>query len=429
MKQSFIVLAALALTGTLSAAQALPVAQIGAPTANPIITLAPPPSPSPNIAVGKLSPARGTKQAARRRITLCEGTSKACRTTALPAKTGMVAKVLQTTHVAATKSHGSFLTFSDKWVSLCYIAQHSMATTCTPVVQTKYLLDFDVTLAQPKASGHAKTAAVVLTPHRANLPASSYNFVAQSMMKGLRRASKTLNRHADLRATAAQPTALAKMVAISNGGGGCYSDEDGNETCTEDGGGGGGGDWPESPPAPNTEIDPDIPVVVIPGKRETEPEPSPDIPAEPTPDAAPFVGDICYRLNGVLFCPGVPAPEIPVVIIPGKKPQQPARPFFEWLCEDYNYFCNWTNTEPIQSSGDYGPVYDEKAAVCDEVKASDTGYCYDAFEKKQMNAEFTRACVERAKQDWLSCLERARKAQRDSNASGGNIVAPRSGNL
>lgn len=170
MKQSLLLLATLTLGGTLSAAQALPVAQIRAPTANPVITLAPlPPAPS-NIAAGELSPAQGTKQATRRRITLCEGTSKACRTTGLPAKTGMVTKVLQTTHVAATKSHGSFLTFSDKWVSLCYIAQHSMATTCTPVVQTKYLLDVDVTLAQLKVNGHAKTAAVMLTPHRATCP-------------------------------------------------------------------------------------------------------------------------------------------------------------------------------------------------------------------------------------------------------------------
>jgi hypothetical protein len=206
-----------------------------------------------------------------RRIELCD-TESTCRTVSLPRRTGNVTRIIQNNFVPDDKTAGSFLTFSEQWVSMCYASPSNKATTCTPMIEAKYLIDFEVNLRTQKDG----PPVFEFIPRRAATPDSATMQLGQHFMRGMQKATKTLTRHAVSHFMGRLPMA---SLTDAGGGGGCSLDDEGGYTCgggggSESGGGdgGGGGDepweegWPE--PDPAAEPQPDIPIIVITGQRE-----------------------------------------------------------------------------------------------------------------------------------------------------------------
>jgi hypothetical protein len=97
--------------------------------------------------------------------------------------------------------------------------------------------------------------------------------------------------------------------------------------------------------------------------------------------------------------------------------------FFSWL----RGLWNTSSPKWASSNGSYGPVYDEKAKMCDAKLEADQTWCRYADVQVLNNHEQSRACWTNASRDHAQCLSEARQTQKDADAGneGNDLTARR----
>lgn len=167
----------------------------------------------------------GTAVPRRARVQVCDNT-RACTIATLPIQVGKVNAILAHEFIKGDKTNGSFMTFSKKWVSMCYVAAHDATTTCAPLTRTDSLRNFSVSMGKPlptlKADPHAGSAILFIPPRGRKISKAEYTSVARSMMQGIERSGKALAQHAKDHYLGRQP--LASLIARPSSTG-CESNE------------------------------------------------------------------------------------------------------------------------------------------------------------------------------------------------------------
>lgn len=368
----------------------------------------------------------GEPDQASGRVRLCDDKQQ-CSIATLPAKVGNVNAILSFEIIKRDKTNGSFLTFGKKWVSMCYVAPHEATTVCAPLTRTERLRNFSITAGQPLIAGEIAPKsgqALVFTPPKGvKLNAADYRIAVRSMMRGIHRTGYALAQHAtdhylgrqSLASLTARPSSTGcesnKRVGMicSNGSGQAGRNSLIDDSGEGDGWGGSGGadgdtwpatDWPgdtdpEDAPGPNDggnsppptepgELPADLPRVIIAGTREPatggDDGPVVDIPV----DMLPWDGTSCIRINrGPVICAGPPPIEIDpdhIVQVPGKKQNFPVKELPILSMERIiNVVLDYIESRPKRASGGYGPVYDQEARKCDDIRHAAETAAWEMF--------------------------------------------------
>jgi hypothetical protein len=365
-------------------------------------------------------------------VNLCD--SRGCRPVTMPPAAGNVTQVVQGQFVDKDKAVGSFLAYSDHYISVCYVGNSGDASTCAPVATREQMRHYDVELRRSQYNEQY----FLFTPV-GPAPSPVYtNELAIAFMRNMARVVDRLNAHAKDHPVV--PRGMARLLDEEDG-------DDATAPATDKTGSNDDGAWESGWPSDNSPLD--TGTVTVSGKSNSAPgAPSSGPPTLETPpvvvtgqrpvpigenlppDMLPWPGIegqiACIPIGLRPVCGGlipsvritgknptdpnaIPPLQTPDVVVTGKRGKEPTGT----LCERYGMFCGWFTSganpkgAPLQRDEER---YAELADDCDKRKSADDAGCYALWGYAWQDASRTRGCLAEAWDRYSQCLAEASRS-------------------